>query len=131
MPEIDLKRVEQRLNERAAEIAKRRARLRGDGEGWHDGELSDYDQHPADQGTETFEQELDETVDEILEEEENRVKDALERLKEGKYGTCVVCGQEIPPERLAAVPEIVRCIKHQREYDAARKQVGGAPPSVS
>ena len=87
---------------------------------WHDGELADYDQHPGDQGTETFEQELDETTDLILEEEERRVKEAQRALAEGKYGVCIVCGKEIPPERLDAIPETVRCIEHQREHDTGR-----------
>jgi RNA polymerase-binding transcription factor DksA len=130
LPQIDTERVRQRLLERAEQIAQRRGRHRGDGSEWHDGELADYDQHTADQGTETFEQELDETADMILEEEERRVKEAQERLAEGKYGICVVCGDEIQAERLDAMPETVRCIKHQREYDAMWKQVGGSPPQI-
>jgi RNA polymerase-binding transcription factor DksA len=126
LAQIDTKHVEERLRERAEEIAKRRAHLRGEGESWNDGELADYDQHPADQGTETFEQELDETADQILEEEERRVKEAQRALADGKYGVCIVCGEEIPAERLEAIPETVRCIKHQREYDAGR---GFAPRS--
>ena len=126
MPELDTQRIEARLRERAEQIAKRRARLRGEAGSWRDGELADYDQHPGDQGTETFEQELDETTDLILEEEERRVKEAQRALAEGKYGVCIVCGEEIPPERLEAIPETIRCIKHQREYDAGR---GDAPRS--
>ena len=126
MAQIDTQRVEKRLQERAEQIARRRAHLRGDGESWHDGELADYDQHPGDQGTETFEQELDETTDMILGEEERRVKEAQRALADGKYGVCIVCGEEIPPERLEAIPETIRCIKHQREYDAGR---GDAPRS--
>src|SRR4051812_48620757 len=120
LAQIDTQRVEETLQERAQQIAMRRAHLRGEGESWNDGELADYDQHPGDQGTETFEQELDETTDQILEEEERRVKEAQRALAEGKYGVCVVCGKEIPPERLEAIPETVRCIEHQREHDAAR-----------
>jgi RNA polymerase-binding transcription factor DksA len=128
LPQIDTERARERLRERAEQIAQRRARIRGDGNDWNNGELADYDQHPGDQGTETFEQVLEETTDMILEEEERRVKEAQERLAQGKYGICVVCGKEIPPERLDAVPETVRCIDHQREYDAMWKQVGGPPP---
>jgi RNA polymerase-binding transcription factor DksA len=124
LTEIDTQRAEQRLRDRQEEIAKRRAHLRGEGESWNDGELAHYDQHPGDQGTETFEQELDETTDQILEEEERRVKEAQRALADGKYGICIVCGEVIPPERLEAIPETVRCIKHQREYDAGR---GDAP----
>jgi RNA polymerase-binding transcription factor DksA len=125
LAQIDTQQVEKRLKERADEIATRRAHLRGgEDEGWNNGELADYDQHPGDQGTETFEQELDETTDLILEEEGRRVKEAQERLAEGKYGVCIVCGKEIPPERLDAIPETIRCVEHQRDYDAGR---GNAP----
>jgi RNA polymerase-binding transcription factor DksA len=119
LAQIDTQRVEARLRERADEIAQRRAHLRGE-EGWNNGELADYDQHPGDQGTETFEQELDESTDLILEEEARRVKEAQRALSEGRYGLCVVCDKEIPAERLDAIPETVRCIEHQREHDAAR-----------
>jgi len=120
LAQIDTRRVEERLHERAQQIATRRAHLRGEQFQPPDSEPADYDQHPADQGTETFEKELDETTDLILQEEERRVKEAQLWLAEGKYGTCIVCGEEIPPERLDAMPETIRCIRHQREYDAGR-----------
>ena len=39
-----------------------------------------------------------------------RIDDALQRLDEGRYTTCVVCGEEIEPQRLEAVPYTDRCI---------------------
>jgi DnaK suppressor protein len=44
------------------------------------------------------------------EAELKRVERALVRLNEGRYGTCVVCGEEIEPQRLEAVPHTDRCI---------------------
>ena len=38
-----------------------------------------------------------------------RINEALERIEVGDYGTCAVCGEEIPEARLAAVPETDRC----------------------
>lgn len=35
---------------------------------------------------------------------------ALERLAEGRYGSCENCGMPIPCERLRALPEARRCI---------------------
>jgi DnaK suppressor protein len=115
---FDKEKVAARLTQRADEIAERRRQLRAADEGMRDSELADYDQHPADQGTETFEQELDETTLMILEEELRQVQIARDRLEEGKYGICVDCGEEIPAERLEAVPEAVRCMKDQRRYEA-------------
>ncbi len=38
-----------------------------------------------------------------------QVEAALKRLERGRYGSCVACGEEIEPERLAAVPYADRC----------------------
>ena len=124
MPEIDRKQVEERLAQREREIAERRESLRGSAE-MRSEELSDYDNHPGDQGTETFMQEMDETTDMILEAEQGQVKQARQALEDGRYGVCVDCGKDIPTARLEAVPESVRCVEDQRRYEARLKQGGG------
>jgi len=35
---------------------------------------------------------------------------AEEKVKEGTYGLCEVCGEPIPPARLRALPEAVLCV---------------------
>ena len=132
MPDFDPKQVEARLDERMREISRRREELHRNGEGLTE-ELADYDQHPADQGTETFEQELDETTLVILDEEERRVNEARKELEAGRYGICVDCGEEIPAARLEAIPETVRCVKDQRIYEARLRQRGapGATPEIT
>jgi DnaK suppressor protein len=128
LPEIDKQQVEARLRERLQEIRTRRARLQGFDAEQRDAELADYDQHPADQGTEMHDQELDETTDMLLAEEEQTVELALARLAEGKYGICIDCGKEIEPARLAAVPEAVRCIDDQQRYEALHRARWPPPP---
>jgi RNA polymerase-binding transcription factor DksA len=118
LPEFDTQQVEKRLRERADEIATRRDQLTRSGENMLDSELADYDQHPADAGTETHEQQLDETTDMMLAAEADNVTTALARLAAGDYGMCVDCGKEIPPARLEAIPEAVRCIDDQARYEA-------------
>jgi DnaK suppressor protein len=55
-----------------------------------------------------------------------RVNDALLRLDEGGYGSCVDCGDEIAENRLKALPFAVRCkdceesIELQEEAEARR-----------
>jgi DnaK suppressor protein len=127
LTEIDRQQVEQRLHRRAEEIAALRAQVRSGDAELRDAELADYDQHPADDGTETHEQELDETTDLLLAEEQGQVELALRRLAEGQYGRCVDCGWEIPAERLQAVPEAVRCIDDQARYEAMLR-ARGIPP---
>jgi RNA polymerase-binding transcription factor DksA len=124
---IDREKVEGRLRERAEEIARRRANMANADDGMREGELAHYDQHPADQGTETFEQEMDATTDILLADEARNVEIALERLAEGTYGTCVDCGREIPAERLEAIPEAIRCIDDQNRYEAQLRARGGPP----
>lgn len=42
----------------------------------------------------------------------NEVKDAIERLDNGTYGTCKVCGKDIEEDRLAADPSADTCKEH-------------------
>ena len=42
------------------------------------------------------------------------VDDALARISEGTYGTCVVCNNEIEKERLDANPAAETCITHMK-----------------
>ena len=125
MADIDKEKVAARLRERAQEIEKRRKYVSADDNEQRDAELADYDQHPADQGTETLEQELDQTTLAILEAEAKDVATAQQRLEEGTYGKCIIDGKDIPPERLEAIPEALRCIEHQKEYDAELRAKGG------
>jgi RNA polymerase-binding transcription factor DksA len=67
-------------------------------------ELADYDQHPADTATETFEREKDLSILEQLENELAELQAALSRVDEGTYGIDEVTGEPIDPARLEALP---------------------------
>jgi RNA polymerase-binding transcription factor DksA len=69
-----------------------------------DSELASYDQHPADQGSETFEREKDLSILEGLEAELAEIEAALQRIDDGTYGIDEVTGEPIDPARLDAVP---------------------------
>ncbi len=45
------------------------------------------------------------------------VNEALERMKEGTYGQCLVCEQEVQQKRLEAVPWARHCIECQEKQD--------------
>ena len=78
------------------------------------GELSVYDNHPADIGDELFERSKDVALRDnahvLLEQSES----ALERIEAGTYGICEACGRLIPTERLQVVPEAAYCIECQQ-----------------
>jgi DnaK suppressor protein len=75
------------------------------------GGLSDVPVHPADMGTDNFDDELDLA---LLENEQQLlvdIDDALARIKAGTYGRCENCHREIPRERLEALPYARYCIE--------------------
>jgi DnaK suppressor protein len=45
------------------------------------------------------------------------IRSALERIKEGNYGTCTSCDEDISPKRLAAVPWSPYCLRCQEITD--------------
>ena len=129
MPDYDPKEVEAKLNARLEEIDRvlNKIVVRSDEE---DSELADYDQHPADQGSETLEQEMDETKRTILQDERSQVELALQRLRDGKYGYSIESGEEIPADRLKAMPEAVRTVEEQRRYEAGHSNATPPGPAV-
>ena len=70
-----------------------------------------YRDHMADQGTATFEREMDMTFEENDRDALERVRAAIARLDSGTYGVCARCGAEIPAARLEAVPSASLCIQ--------------------
>ncbi len=80
-------------------------------------ELSSYDQHPADQGTETFEQEKALSLLEQHQAELADVEHAFKRLDDGTYGKCEACGREIPADRLEARPAARFCVEDQKSVE--------------
>jgi YteA family regulatory protein len=86
------------------------------------GELSSYDNHPADEGTELFEREKDIALEEHAKLELANINHALEAMANGTYGRCEICGQDIPVERLDALPTTTYCIKHSPDQHTSNKR---------
>jgi RNA polymerase-binding protein DksA len=55
------------------------------------------------------------------------VEAALVRMKDGSYGECVECGNDIPYARLAANPSAARCIACQEKLEASQRR---GPPTL-
>ena len=90
----------------------------------HPGTISDetgedavYDNHLADTATETYDRELDYTLEENSQHVLAEIDAALKRIEDGTYGICTNRGEQIPVERLEARPYATLCIDCQREQD--------------
>ncbi len=67
----------------------------------------------ADSKEQAIEMENEEVLTELLreaKEELGQVTQALQSLKDGRYGICVKCGEEINNARLNAIPYTTKCI---------------------
>lgn len=92
---------------------------------WHEeeiqsemiGELNDYDNHPADLASETFEREKSYTLEENLTDMIRKIDSAIARLDVGTYGICLVCGNHIPTDRLKAIPYAEFCVPCQARVE--------------
>jgi DnaK suppressor protein len=50
----------------------------------------------------------------------NQVREALARIDNGTFGTCVIDGGPIEEKRLEAIPWTPYCLKHQQEVEGPR-----------
>jgi RNA polymerase-binding transcription factor DksA len=91
------------------------------------GELTDFDQHQADTGTETEEQWRLVGTRHTIQQEIGEVDAALARLEDRTFGICEYCHQPIDDERLRAVPFARFCRDHQPggELMTTWRPVGG------
>ena len=92
-------------------------RQQEDGAAETSGELSSFDQHPGDMGTETFELEKNASLLEQVEDELLEIEAAFQRLERGTYGTCQACGRPIGDERLEAMPATRFCLEDQAKAE--------------
>ncbi len=75
------------------------------------------DQHLADHASEMVDRELDDTLGENAGHVIREIDDAIGRIESGSYGLCVICGRQIPEERLTAVPYATLCLEDKRKQE--------------
>ncbi|MDX1772036.1 MAG: TraR/DksA C4-type zinc finger protein [Planococcaceae bacterium] len=75
-------------------------------------ELSNYDNHPADNATDLTDQNTEMAIEQHKVDEIEQLESALKAMEEGTYGKCEVCGEDILIERLEALPMARTCIDH-------------------
>lgn len=83
-------------------------------------ELSSYDNHPADIGTETFETEKNLGLRSHHTTHLRMVNDALKKIEQGKYGVCELCGKDIKDERLEVIPYATTCVSCEESRKPGR-----------
>jgi DnaK suppressor protein len=117
---IDTNRFREALLEERGRVVAAIENLHED----HSGSLSDeageetaYDNHLADTATETYDRELDYTLEENSEHVLAEIDGALQRIEGGTYGICTSCGNPIPEARLEARPWATLCIDCKRERE--------------
>ena len=81
----------------------------------------------VDAALDSVQDEISSQLAEVESRELTRIEYALERMREGQFGTCEGCGQNIPMARLNALPYATYCIGCQRE---AERQGGGSGADV-
>src|SRR5690606_27890232 len=89
------------------------------------GELSTYDNHPADTGDELFERSKDLGLRAHARRRIEAIDLALARMRRGDYGRCTRCGGPIPAARLEADPAAERCARCQASWE--EEQAAGPP----
>jgi RNA polymerase-binding protein DksA len=80
-----------------------------------------FEEEYAASGTTTFERERDLSLSENVKDLLKRVDEALERIEEGSYGICEMCGLQIPEERLQALPYANLCISCKTKEEKASR----------
>ena len=120
MSAIDTSRFRDLLVDERQRVAAAIENLHND----HPGSMTDetgedavFDNHLADTATETYDRELDYTLEENSEHVLVDIDAALRRIDDGTYGVCTNCGKQIPEERLEARPWATLCIDCQRKRE--------------
>lgn len=53
-----------------------------------------------------------------------KIRDALQRIEDGSFGICEICGEEISEKRLKARPVTTLCIECKEKQEAREKEEG-------
>ncbi len=116
---MDVATARKRLEEMRGELDRTISVLQGE----RPGQAGDWDvpQDPADSGSNLSEADRTEAMLSAAKRQRTEVTEALARVENGSYGTCVDCGKPIPEGRLEARPEAARCVACQAKHDRNRR----------
>jgi RNA polymerase-binding transcription factor DksA len=79
-----------------------------------------FDEEYADAGTFTFERERDLSLGNNIRDLMDKIDSALQKIARGTYGVCERCGEQIPKERMQALPYSVLCVRDKQLEERQR-----------
>jgi YteA family regulatory protein len=117
------KYLKERLTEEAQKTASAIENMKDNGEAemstYSTTELSNYDNHPADIGSELYTAEMNLALKVHEQSRLKQVNRALKKFENGTYGTCEKCNKPISYERLQAVPYARLCMECEKKAESA------------
>ena len=113
--DIDLKHFKTRLKERLSEIDRQQ-----------DSRKSQSGPVELDQGRmgrlsrmdAMQQQAMSQAADRLIASERSRILTALDRIRSGDYGYCLLCDEEIAEGRLCSDPSVLNCISCAQKAEA-------------
>ena len=114
------KLVLEKLAQTSDDIESIESTSRNDGKEVTSEDRSTYSLHMADHGTDAMEKEKSQLLAQRGGDYIEYLNEALQRLEEGTFGICRICGGEVGRARLEAVPTATQCIrcKSKREEES-------------
>jgi DnaK suppressor protein len=117
----DLKSFRRRLEDELTVLTGRHAGLEAASANSQEGAgAGGYGEEASDAGSFASERERDLSLAGNLRDLISKVQGALERIDDGSYGRCDVCGQPIEAERLDALPYTTLCLADARRRARVR-----------
>jgi len=81
------------------------------------GDLSAYSIHMADLGTDAMEREKDLLLASTEGRAVLQIREAMQRIEDGTYGVCEICGKPIGEKRLEMIPYAPLCARCQMKTE--------------
>jgi DnaK suppressor protein len=78
----------------------------------------------ADLASDSTKGEISSQLIEVSHRELECIEQALQKMKDGKYGRCAACSRNIPVDRLEALPFAIYCVGCQRAAESAGVEPG-------
>lgn len=113
MDKKTLEQYKKKLEEKRRELSEAYTKNRHYGRESDEGGTQDLADKASSSYTKEFLYSLSNTEKSILEE----VQNAIERMDDGEYGTCMECGEKISKKRLDAVPWARFCVPCQERVE--------------